>query len=148
MKAISLWQPWASLWCSGIKICETRHWPTKHVGWLVVHAAKRIEHEHPQPLMDILDGEFGKHWGLDLPRGAIVGRVRLIGCQPTAEIYYSTSRAFKNEADQDDFYCGDFTPGRFAWRAQTFETFKEPIPYRGAQGFFEVPDAILPKLTA
>jgi hypothetical protein len=43
MKAISLWQPWASLWVSGRKIHETRSWRTRHRGWLAVHAARRIE---------------------------------------------------------------------------------------------------------
>jgi activating signal cointegrator 1 len=41
MKAISLWQPWASLWFTDSKIHETRHWSTRHRGPLYVHAAKR-----------------------------------------------------------------------------------------------------------
>src|SRR6266851_1649200 len=43
MKGISLWQPWASLWCSRRKVHETRHWRCRHRGWLLVHAAKRFE---------------------------------------------------------------------------------------------------------
>jgi hypothetical protein len=42
MKAISLWQPWASLWCSPRKIHETRHWPTNNRGWMLVHAAQAV----------------------------------------------------------------------------------------------------------
>ena len=41
MKAISLWQPWATAIAVGAKRIETRHWPTKHRGPLMIHAAKR-----------------------------------------------------------------------------------------------------------
>ena len=42
MKAISLWQPWGSLWLSPAKRHETRHWQTRHRGKLLVHAAKKL----------------------------------------------------------------------------------------------------------
>lgn len=41
MKAISLWQPWASLWMAGRKRFETRHWETKHRGALANAISKR-----------------------------------------------------------------------------------------------------------
>lgn len=41
MKAISLWQPWASLVWAGVKTIETRHWSTNYRGPLAIHAAKR-----------------------------------------------------------------------------------------------------------
>ncbi len=45
MKAISIWQPWASLIAIGAKQIETRSWATGYRGLLVIHAAKRWEHE-------------------------------------------------------------------------------------------------------
>src|SRR6266581_3369261 len=85
MKAISLWQPWASLWCSKRKVHETRPWRCSHRGWLLVHAAKRFEKdfELDDPLRLILDDEFGRHWAMDLPTGALIGMVNVVGCQPT-----------------------------------------------------------------
>ena len=41
MRAISLWQPWASVVALGSKRIETRHWSTGHRGPLAIHAAKR-----------------------------------------------------------------------------------------------------------
>ena len=41
MKAISLWQPWASLMAAGAKHNETRSWRTCHFGDLVVCSAKK-----------------------------------------------------------------------------------------------------------
>jgi hypothetical protein len=38
--------------------------------------------------------------------------------------------------------------GRFAWQADNLKTFVRPIPHRGIQGMFNVPDDILPKLAA
>lgn len=151
MKAISLWQPWASLWCTGIKVHETRHWSTNYRGWLLVHAAKRkIDDLDGDRLGDICNGRFGHHYGMDLPRGAIVGRVHMVACKRTADLFISTQPGgpFKNEAEQDDYECGDFAHGRFAWQADKFELFANPIPYRGAQGFFDVPDDLIPKLAA
>lgn len=46
MKAISLWQPWASLIACGIKPFETRSWaPPRHlIGQsIAIHAAKKID---------------------------------------------------------------------------------------------------------
>ncbi len=140
MKAISLWQPWASLWCSGVKIHETRHWPTNHRGWLLVHAAKRSIDDFVgsgDRLDEICDGTFGHHWGIDLPRGAIVGMVNVIACRKTEDIlqgYY----------DADDYECGDFSHGRYGWQADNFKAFTKPIPYRGQQGMFTVPDSLVP----
>lgn len=137
MKAISLWQPWASLWCSDRKIHETRHWPTSHRGWLLVHAAKRFEKnfEVDDPLRMILDDEFDGHWAMDLPIGALIGRVNLVDCVRT--------ETFPAGYDGDDYHCGDFADGRYAWKRDEFEVFKRPIPYRGMQGMFNVPESIL-----
>lgn len=142
MKAISLWQPWASLWLTDAKVHETRHWPTSHRGWLVVHAAKRkIDDFSGDRLDDICDSLWGHHWGLELPLGALIGRVRLVGCTRTNDMPIGHRHT-------DDFACGNFLNGRYAWQRAAFEVFAEPIPYRGQQGMFEVPDNILPKLAA
>lgn len=40
MKALTLWQPWASLVALGVKSIETRSWSTPYRGQLAIHAAK------------------------------------------------------------------------------------------------------------
>lgn len=138
MKAISLWQPWASLWCSRRKVHETRHWRCRHRGWLLVHAAKRFEKELDDPLRLILDDEFGPDWPKDLPTGALIGMVNVVDCLPTQTLLGDAA------ASDDDRECGDFAPGRFAWKQDEFRLFDQPIPYRGAQGIFNVPDNVIP----
>lgn len=41
MKAVTLWQPWASLVAIGAKTIETRSWATSYRGPLAIHAAAR-----------------------------------------------------------------------------------------------------------
>lgn len=148
MKAISLWQPWASLWCSDRKIHETRHWPTNHRGWLAVHAAKKktaaaIEKGAAASrdadlaaFLELLRDEYGGHWAMELPLGAIVGVVNIVDCVPTEKIVWTPD-------EFDDRLCGDFSESRFAWRRAEYRLLPHPIPYIGRQGMFDVPDEAL-----
>ncbi len=121
MKAISLWQPWASLWLSDRKVHETRHWATRHRGWLVVHAAKKIDFDACRDLG--VDPQ-------DLPTGAIIGAVDLISCIRMAETA---------PEHQDDMECGNWSDERYAWRRGAFIKLPTPIPCRGFQMIFNVP---------
>lgn len=42
-----------------------------------------------------------------------------------------------------DLDFGDYTPGRFMIRAENPRRFAKPIPWRGAQGLFDVPDDVI-----
>jgi hypothetical protein len=140
MKALSLWQPWASLWCSRRKVHETRHWRCSHRGWLLVHAAKRFkkDFEPNDPLRLILDDEFGANWALDLPTGALIGMVNVVDCLPTELLFGDVA------TNPDDRECGVFSARRFAWKREDYRLFGQSIRYRGARGFFSVPDDLIP----
>jgi hypothetical protein len=133
VKAISLWQPWASLWLTDRKIHETRHWSTPYRGLLAVHATKHIETEVWGAMADICEAEFGKNWRTELPRGAIIGAVDLVDVtqMPAAKC-----------AHADDFQCGNWEDGRFAWKRAAIIKLNEPIPCRGRQSMFTLPDEI------
>lgn len=141
MKAISLWQPWALLWVAGIKVHETRHWPTNHRGPLLVHAAKKLCRDVDAQLADILMRHFGTMWAKRMPRGALIGCVEIEDCVPT------TADPLLYTVSDDERACGNWSPGRYAWRAQQAYRFCDPIPYIGRQGFFEVPtELVMPAL--
>jgi hypothetical protein len=129
----------ASLWCSERKRYETRHWRCSHRGWLLVHAGKHFEKnfELNNPFRRILDAEFGTDWALELPTGAFIGMVHLADCVPTELL-------LGDAAVNDERECGDFSAGRFGWKSDEFRIFDQPIPYRGAQGFFNAPDDVIP----
>lgn len=141
MKAISLWQPWATLWLLSDpdeKVFETRHWYTGYRGPLLVHAAKKKDGE----VKDFLGASgvirtlqaHGLEVG-DLAFGAIIGCVNLIGCSRMDSM---------PEPSERERMWGNWEPDRFAWeRGPSPELFLSPIPYRGAQGFFDVPNLLI-----
>lgn len=133
MKALSLWQPWASLWLSPAKVHETRHWATKYRGPLLVHAAKTVPSAFQGcELADICVREFGADWRRTLPRGVLLGRVHLIDMVSTD--------VFSPVQANTDFVCGNWARGRWGWkRDEHYDLFRHPIPFTGRQRIFEVP---------
>jgi hypothetical protein len=87
---------------------------------------------------EIFIDEWGGHWAKDLPHGAIVGAVYLADIIPTEDV-----RRKADSAGADDFLLGNFEPGRFAWLKSQRKAFERPIPYKGRQNIFDVPDDIV-----
>lgn len=77
--ALSIQQPWAWLIANGHKDVENRSWATRKTGWVLIHAGKKIDKSAYQ----FLD-ENHPHIQLpqqgDLPRGGLVGLMRITGC--------------------------------------------------------------------
>lgn len=135
MMALSLWQPWATLWLSGPKIHETRPKPFNYTGWLAVHAAKRKpDKDLPPGLVGILlaNGE-GLNWRWRLPLGKLIGAIYIENCASTDII---------TPASPEDFACGNWQPGRYAIRRSVTDTIKLDTPRDliGRQGRFYLPD--------
>lgn len=38
---------------------------------------------------------------------------------------------------------GDYAPDRYGWLLEDVVAFRNPVPYRGMQGIFSVPDDVL-----
>jgi hypothetical protein len=136
MKGITLIQPWASLWLTDRKVHETRlrRWP--YSGWLAVHAGKTFVtdlDELGDAIVEILNEEFGVYWHSLLPTGSIIGAVNMVSCLPMTETA---------PAHGDDGVCGNWAPKRHALRRTDVIRLQEPIPFRGYQHLFDIPDAI------
>jgi hypothetical protein len=164
MRALSLWQPWATLLVGGRKRIETRSWPLKHRGPLLIHAAKKWNADLSalcvrEPFKDALEclgvfhvNPFTQPPGL--PFGAIVGRVNIVGCVligmtrthydtvPGAEMVLGHGD-YTVPPDEPERAFGDYTPGRYAILCDDPVRFAEPIPFAGHQGLFDVPDGLL-----
>jgi hypothetical protein len=140
MRAISLWQPWASLLIANprIKIYETRSWETMCRGPVIIHAAKKNDREIAEIMLSMqgLFAKFGIN-PLSLPFGSLIGVVDLTACRRMTETNVRSVTDLERQ-------CGDWAEGRFAWRCDNPVAFDKPIPFRGAQGFFNVPQSILP----
>ena len=134
MKAISLWQPWASAMALGWKRNETRSWSTKYRGPLLIHAAKKIIGWPSIDIQSMFEEDDIAFQPSDLPRGVLLCKVDLIDCR---KIF------IHNRPEGIERALGDYTSGRFMWITDNLRPFLYPIPYRGSQGFFDVPDEIL-----
>lgn len=150
MKCITLWQPWATLWVAGVKIHETRHWRTNVRGTVAVHASKlrapeAIELCRAYRVFWRTLEELGFPTFFDLPFGQIVGTVDIVDCRLTEKVYPACSDNPYDwmPGELKDCYFGNYEHGRYAWRAENPVMLVEPVPWKGAQGFFEVPDDIL-----
>lgn len=139
MKAITVWQPWASLLVSGQKIYETRSWATVYRGPIAIHAAKRPVRR----TIDALDAENGRNTRerfeslflrpedlYQLSTGAVVGKALLTRCNLIDE-------AFVAKLSPQERALGDFSLGRYAWEFQKMAPVDPPIPAKGLQGLWE-----------
>lgn len=139
MKALTLWQPWASLVAIGAKGYETRSWSTRHRGPLAIHAAQKpiaktlvTLDAHTKEVMELALNFRGDFKGFaTLPVGCIVATCELRDVYPVEEVYHSLYN-LPNEA-----YFGDFSAGRFAWWLEDVQELDKPIPARGAQRLWE-----------
>lgn len=137
MKAISLWQPWASAIALGHKRIETRHWFTNYRGPLAIHAAKRWTREQ----IDFARSERAlARLPEQLPLGAIVATCRLVDVQCSEELAPQVSALER--------LYGNFAPGRFGWILEDITPLAIPVPFTGKQGFFTVPDDLLGEVPA
>lgn len=159
MRAISLWQPWASAIAVGSKRFETRSWATKYRGPIAIHAAKRCNRfeligfkcswNWSGALAAAVGGTaMGSDIHLDeaLPFGALVAVAEITACVSTGELTQrvldeprSTVLASVRHPDLYEWterQMGDFSLGRFAWQLENVRPLREPIPMKGRQGFW------------
>jgi hypothetical protein len=166
MKAISLWQPWASAVALGSKTIETRHWSTSYRGPLAIHAAKRLNRGEMifygscwnwVGALSGLGAGSGNHFDLigALPLGAIVAVCNLTDCRPTESFTQGeldVMRAPDRESGHLYQWCerqmGNFDLGRFGWILEDIRALPDPIPFVGRRGLFNVPDSVFEEPTS
>lgn len=128
MKAITLYQPYASAIAHGLKHFETRSWQTSYRGPLAIHAAKI------QPgwcrSFESVEAARGR-LSVKMIHGAVVCIADLVDVQPTTEVSRIVS-------DTERLY-GDFAPGRWAWKLHHVRVLVEPVFVRGKQGLWSWP---------
>lgn len=159
MKAITLYQPYASLIAVGVKTIETRCWFTPYRGPLAIHAAKTV------PASWQLEGEAlcarfkeqlgGKVLGEKkslfggnvLPVACIVAVAELYDCLPTDDTFDDDGYLFDAAADveerrvrapDNDLLTGNFSEGRYGWMLANIRPLTNPVPVRGQRGLWDV----------
>lgn len=123
--ALTIRQPWAWAIMAGLKRYENRTWKTRKLGPMIVHAAAG----RAGVAGDVL---WLREHGIDCPDanaldyGCIVGLVRVAGCLDVGEV----------ESDL-------FREGPVCWVLEGPQKLSRPVMYRGQQGVFRVPKALV-----
>lgn len=133
MKALTIWEPWASLIILGVKIYETRGWSTNYRGPLIIHSSVRWspgQREFTEDLIHV--GLLPNDWKPVM--GCILGKTQLVDVVMTGEF-------IRGGLDPIEMTLGDFSVGRFAWKMENPIRLPSPILHRGRQGLWNV-DAI------
>lgn len=148
-----MWEPWATLYAHGIKKIETRPKPTNYHGTYLIHAAKKWTKQQEllcmkEPFRDnliklgVIEFLNGKILCTNFQLGYIIGSVDIRECvqiphlvsDSDTEMYccmYDNFRVSFNE-----FSFGDYDYGRYAWIGENNRVIKDPIPYKGHQGYY------------
>lgn len=145
MKAITLWQPWATLVAHGLKHFETRGWAVKFCGPIAIHAAKRpVDYRELNPVIGKSLNQLGYANVALLPLGCVVCIADLVDCLPTEEV---VQNIFFKQIAATEQHFGDFRPGRFAWQLDNIVRV-DNIPAQGGQGIWDwrPPEGVLPEV--
>lgn len=143
MKALTIAQPYSHLIClpdehPRAKRVENRRWPTSYRGPLLIHAGKsrewlELDHEETR------DDEYKIHLS-EMTFGAIIGVADLVGCvrlggNPRVPEWAKSAWPW--------LATHEHTEGPCCFVLSGCRRFSAPIPYRGAQGLFEIPDDVV-----
>ena len=143
MKAITLYDPWASLVELKQKKYETRDWPTKYRGPLAIHSAKS---KHPWHLDFAWDEPFytalrERHEGSGVwfALGHILAICNLTDCQMVVSLTEEEGKPVRATLANgltitgNELSFGDYTPGRYAWKLENTHRLIKPILAKGHQ---------------
>ena len=130
IKALTIWQPWATLLVGGPKKYETRSWATSYRGPIAIHAAKRapdlVKKIIPPLVLEYIMRHLGGRSLEELPTGSIIGMAELVACHPIDDMFLSS-------LCEGEERLGDYALGRYAWEFKDMHALEAPIPARGGQ---------------
>lgn len=123
MKVLSLKEPFATLIKDGIKNIETRSWKTNYRGELYIHASSAIISK------ECLENKKLMSLGKDINYnyGHIICKCMLIDCIYMTEDYIN----YVKENYPEEYLCGLFEVGRYAWILDNIVPLNKPIKAKG-----------------
>lgn len=135
IKAITMYEPWASLLAIGAKKIETRSWFTNYRGNLLIHAGKG----KPGKAFDqklLIKYLFDKH-GVEVKTnpGYIVASCSLMDC-------VKMTPEFIKQQTELELLVGNWEPGRYAWILENVSP-TILVTSRGSQGLWKPNNQII-----
>ena len=161
MKALTIWQPWASLIAAGEKIYETRSWTTKYRGPIAIHASIKDPAKLPiwTPELEKYTADNEKIGpAIFLPTGCVIAIGELVNVwyivhhpglnidkARRIDVGAESMSTDKHAPDFGDYFIptekevalGDWTPGRYAWEIRNVKILEIAPDVKGRQGLWE-----------
>lgn len=147
IKAITIWQPWATAIALGFKHFETRGWATNYRGPIAIHsAAKKLTASEIECFNEGLleDTYIYKKDGVyylsrneeshELVLSKVLAIAVLTDCIPITE-------EFKRTLSEEELSFGDYSTGgkqRYAWQLENVQELTNPIDAKGQQGLWNI----------
>ena len=129
MKVLSLTEPYATLIKIGVKKIETRSWKTSYRGKLYIHASSTKipkEYKNNKELMNLVNVN-------ELNFGNIICSCNLVDCIEMTDKFIEEVKKNKEE-----FICGVYKIGRYAWILEDIKVLENPIPAKGHLGIWNM----------
>lgn len=156
MKALTLYQPWATLVAIGAKKIETRSWGTSYRGPLAIHAGKNKRYVDMkgkdyicdvEPFYRVLESlarEKGHLWEFgNLPLGKVIATCDLVSVKQidgydwvSGQVGWTKGQQLFEASEQERFF-GDHRVGRYMWFLANIKMLAEPIQAEGAQRLWD-----------
>ena len=130
MKALTLWEPWATFIADGHKRYETRSWQTGFRGNLAIHASKRWTKEQDAILRNLASRheELQRYLDYEWSFGCVLVACRLVAVHRVEAVRGNLSKL--------ELALGNYEGGRFAWELEIIKHPPQPISAKGSQGLW------------
>ena len=129
MKALTVCNPYPEMILDLTKRVENRTWPTKHRGWVLLHAGKSREWME--------EGDFARY--PNLAWGAIVGRMEVVGCASL----FAIRKGLLDPHPRLFWVSGhEHVHGPWCWIIDRVQRLRTPVLCSGARGLWDVEDRL------
>lgn len=131
MKVVSIIEPWASLIKEKVKYIETRSWKTNYRGKIYIHASLKKVPKKDERINNLINLLKDK----DFKYGHIIAEATLVDC-----IYMDEEFISKIKNNNQEYICGEYSLGRYAWILEDIKELERPIPAKGSLGIWNYND--------
>lgn len=131
MKVVSIIEPWASLIKEKVKYIETRSWKTNYRGKIYIHASLKKVPKKDERINNLITLLKDK----DFKYGHIIAEATLVDC-----IYMDEDFISKIKNNNQEYICGEYSIGRYAWILEDIKELSKPIPAKGYLGIWNYND--------
>ena len=127
MRVLSIKEPFATLIKDGVKRIETRSWKTNYRGELYIHASlTKTDITDRHELLELVKDKTFSY-------GYIICKCKLKDCVYMTKDFVEDIR---NNHHQE-YICGMYTEGRYAWVLDEVEILEKPIQAKGKLGIWK-----------